>query len=347
MNARIASTIRRHSLGWLVAANVIGVLLAVLDGRSGWSDYDVLAKSSAAGMRWNRQFADLARAVLLGRDGRCAEAAEAFESAQEAAALYPMARHLGLRLVAPEAAAWGDPVTWLRTAEEYFHETGIPAVASACRGLLRQAGAPVQQRRSGTDQVPKQLRGHGVTVRECDVASGELPEGAFDLVHARLVLQHVTDRPAAVGRLARALRPGGFLVLEDTDTAPLFSHPTRPDFLGDVRRAAYEVMCASGYHPRCGLLDEELARAVGLAGVRSEGRCVVVRGGSGAARWYALWISHLRPGILARTDLTARHIDAALAELADPGNVWLSQVMVTVTGRRPLPGERAAQGGDR
>ena len=191
------------------------------------------------------------------------------------------------------------------------------------------------------------LAGHGVTVRECDVASGELPEGAFDLVHARLVLQHVTDRPAAVGRLARALRPGGFLVLEDTDTAPLFSHPTRPDFLGDVRRAAYEVMCASGYHPRCGLLDEELARAVGLAGVRSEGRCVVVRGGSGAARWYALWISHLRPGILARTDLIGRQIDAALAELADPGNVWLSQVMVTVTGRRPLPGERAAQGGDR
>lgn len=145
------------------------VLLGVLDGRLGWPDYDALANSSAARMRWNKQFADLAHAVLLGRAGRDAEAAQAFRSAQEAAALYPMARHLGLRLVAAQAETWGDPIAWLRAAEEYFHQAGIAAVASACRGLLRQAGAPVQQRRSGTDQVPKQLRGHGVTVREFEV----------------------------------------------------------------------------------------------------------------------------------------------------------------------------------
>ncbi len=30
VNARLVSTIRRHSLGWLVAANAIGVLLAML-----------------------------------------------------------------------------------------------------------------------------------------------------------------------------------------------------------------------------------------------------------------------------------------------------------------------------
>jgi DNA-binding CsgD family transcriptional regulator/tetratricopeptide (TPR) repeat protein len=145
------------------------VLLGVLDGRFGWPDYRALATSAAAGMRWNRQFAGLAHAVLLGRDHRYEEAREAFRIAQEAAAIYPMAKHLGLRLVAAEADVWGDPVGWLRTAEEFFHEAGNPAVASACRGLLRQAGAPVQQRRSGTDQVPKQLRGHGVTVREFEV----------------------------------------------------------------------------------------------------------------------------------------------------------------------------------
>jgi DNA-binding CsgD family transcriptional regulator/tetratricopeptide (TPR) repeat protein len=145
------------------------VLLGVLDGRFGWPDYHALADASPARMRWNKQFADLAHAVLLGRDGRTAEAARAFDAAQEAAAPYPMARHLGLRLVAAEARRWGDPVTWLRAAEEHFHQAGIAAVASACRGLLRQAGAPVQQRRSGTDQVPKQLRGHGVTVREFEV----------------------------------------------------------------------------------------------------------------------------------------------------------------------------------
>ncbi|KJK45681.1 LuxR family transcriptional regulator [Lentzea aerocolonigenes] len=190
----------------LSGSHGLRVLLAVLDGRCGWSDYDVLVKSSAAGMRWNRQFADLAHAVLLGRDGKHAEARQAFDSAQEAAALYPMARHLGLRLVAQEASGWGDQVTWLRSAEEYFHQAGIPAVASACRGLLRQSGASVQQRRSGTDQVPKQLRGHGVTVREFEVfvlladRMGNKAIGTRLHISPRTVEKHVASLIAKTGQ---------------------------------------------------------------------------------------------------------------------------------------------------
>ena len=90
---------------------------------------------------------------------------------QQVAAIYPMTRNLGLRLVAGVAVAdgWGDPETWLRGAEEYFHQNTVPAVASACRGLLRQTGASVRQRRAGTDQVPSALRALGVTVREYEV----------------------------------------------------------------------------------------------------------------------------------------------------------------------------------
>src|SRR2546421_5657265 len=93
------------------------------------------------------------------------------------------------------------------------------------------------------------LTGQGVRVRRHDVFADELPHAAFDLVHARLLVQHVPDRPAVVRQLCRALKPGGYLVLEDTDTASLFSHPTCPDFLQDVKRAAYQGMCASGYPP--------------------------------------------------------------------------------------------------
>lgn len=184
----------------------MGVLLGVLDGRLDWHDYLVLAKGSPAGMRWNRQFAELAHAVLLGRDNRFGEALEAFQRAQDAAAIYPMARHLGLRLVAPEAAAWGDPVSWLRSAEEYFHQASIPAVASACRGLLRQAGAPVQQRRTGTEQVPQQLRGHGVTVREFEVfvlladRMGNKAIGTRLHISPRTVEKHVASLIAKTGQ---------------------------------------------------------------------------------------------------------------------------------------------------
>ncbi|WP_439656292.1 AAA family ATPase [Lentzea sp. HUAS TT2] len=182
------------------------VLLGVLDGRFGWSDYRALTTASAAGMRWNRQFVELANAVLLGRDNRFDEALQAFQRAEEAASIYPLARHLGWRLVAGEAPAWGDPVSWLRSAEEFFHQATIPAVASACRGLLRQAGAPVQQRRNGTDQVPRQLRGHGVTVREFEVfvlladRMGNKAIGTRLHISPRTVEKHVASLIAKTGQ---------------------------------------------------------------------------------------------------------------------------------------------------
>ena len=59
----------------------------------------------------------------------------------------------------------------------------------------------------------------GVDVRRHDVAADEAPGGGFDLVHARLVLVHVAARDEALRRMTGALRPGGWLVVEDFDTA--------------------------------------------------------------------------------------------------------------------------------
>ncbi|WP_328616286.1 AAA family ATPase [Amycolatopsis sp. NBC_00355] len=128
-------------------------------------------RAAVSGMRWNRQFVLLGEAVRHGRAGEVELADAALAQAVDAAALFPVSRHLGLRMVAESAAAdgWGDPVTWLKEAEEYFHQAGISAVASACRGLLRKIGAPVGQRREGSDRLPADLRSAGVTVREYEV----------------------------------------------------------------------------------------------------------------------------------------------------------------------------------
>ncbi|UUU43244.1 helix-turn-helix transcriptional regulator [Streptomyces sp. NBC_00162] len=148
------------------------LLLGVLAGRMGRRHHADVAEAGASGSRWNRQFVGLAHAVLLGREGRSGEATAAARAALEAAEFYPMARHLCLRLVAQSAYAdgWGAPADWLREAEEYFHGAGLQAGAGACRALLRGMGAPVRQRRTGTDQVPPGLRRFGITVREFEVA---------------------------------------------------------------------------------------------------------------------------------------------------------------------------------
>jgi ubiquinone/menaquinone biosynthesis C-methylase UbiE len=69
-----------------------------------------------------------------------------------------------------------------------------------------------------TELDPGGLRcGERLEVRQHDIVEDELPEAAFDLVHARLVLLHLPKRRQALTRMVRALRPGGHLLLGEFD----------------------------------------------------------------------------------------------------------------------------------
>ena len=59
--------------------------------------------------------------------------------------------------------------------------------------------------------------GPHVEVAVQDVVQNEPPGDGFDLVHARLVLMHVPEREEALRRMVSALRPGGWLLVEDYD----------------------------------------------------------------------------------------------------------------------------------
>ncbi|MFG3259912.1 helix-turn-helix transcriptional regulator [Streptomyces sp. NPDC048172] len=163
-------------------------------------------------VRWNRHFALLARAVALGRAGRRAEAVAAVAEAERAGAPFPTARHLGLRLVAEAAyeRRWGAPEEWLRRAEEHFHTAHVPAVAAACRALLRRTGAALPQRRRGTSQVPHALRLLGVTGREFEVFRlmgrhpGNLAIAGELFISPRTVEKHVASLLAKTGQQDRA-----------------------------------------------------------------------------------------------------------------------------------------------
>jgi DNA-binding CsgD family transcriptional regulator len=170
--ARRDLKLARHSTSPpLAGQHGLTLLLDVLAGELGPDDLATAAAEPASRLRWNRQFAALAQAVSHGRRGDTAGAEAAAKEAREAAYPYRMAAHLGARLAAEAALAdgWGEPVAWLRAAEEYFHDAAVPGVAGACRTLLRRAGESVRQRRPGLHHLPRELRDAGVTVREYDV----------------------------------------------------------------------------------------------------------------------------------------------------------------------------------
>jgi DNA-binding CsgD family transcriptional regulator/tetratricopeptide (TPR) repeat protein len=194
------------------------LFLAVLEGTEGWPELEAARLSASGQARWNRQFLALAEAVLAGRDGRFDEAMRAVDEFEGAAAPFPLARHLGLRLLGEVAVdgGWGEPARWLRAAEVYFHGMPAPRVAAAIRALLRRAGEPVRQQRRGADAVPVELRLLGVTVREYDV---------FVLVADRLTNREISERLFVSRRTV------------DTHVANLLAKTGQPDRLALARYA--------------------------------------------------------------------------------------------------------------
>ena len=140
---------------------------------------------------------------------------------------------------------------------------GIPAALAAAVGPSGHVLA--------TDIDPSWLTaGAGYEVRRHDVAADPPPEpGTFDLVHARVVLVHVPDRARA---MAAALRPGGWLLVEDADTAlqPLAclddSGPAQRR-ANRLRNAVRELMARRGADLSYGRTLPTAPRAAGLAHV--------------------------------------------------------------------------------
>jgi DNA-binding CsgD family transcriptional regulator len=200
--------------GQLRGSGYIGVhlLLRVLHGRAGRAEYEQLAGSHLAELLMHRVYLAWTRAVLLGREGDPAAAGAAAEEALRLSAETPAPRHLGARLVAPEAidGGWGEPMRWLHDAEEYFHRAGAARPAAACRALLRGAGTAPRQRRTGHETIPEALRRAGVTVREYEVltllgdrmGNIEIAERLF--LSPRTVERHVASLRQRTGQPDRA-----------------------------------------------------------------------------------------------------------------------------------------------
>jgi SAM-dependent methyltransferase len=212
---------------------------------------------------------------------------------------------------------------------------GIPEALAAAVGPTGHVLA--------TDIDPSWLKkGAGYEVRRHDVAADPPPEpGTFDLVHARLVLVHVPDRERALATMAAALRPGGWLLIEDADTAlqPLVclddSGPAQRR-ANRLRDAIRELLARRGADLRYGRTLPRALRAAGLVDVAASGFFPV--GGPACDRLEAATVRHVRGELLAAGLADGAEIDAHLAAIED-GELDLTLApLISAWGRRPADG---------
>lgn len=214
---------------------------------------------------------------------------------------------------------------------------GGPSVA---RGLAARVGGG--GRVVATDIETGWLAGAGpeVEVVQHDVARDDPPAGGFDLVHARLVLMHLPDRQEALRKMASALRPGGWLLVEDYDVAlqPLICpDEVTPDhhLANRVKAAFRQLLLDRGADIELGRRLPRLLRAEGLTSVAADAYFPVAL--PQVAALERANVTQVRDALLARGQVDASELDRYLALTADSEVDLATAPLVSAWGQRPPP----------
>jgi SAM-dependent methyltransferase len=182
------------------------------------------------------------------------------------------------------------------------------------------------------------LQAPNLAVWRHNILTDGLPEGAFDLVHARFVVEHLADRTGALRRMAGSLKPGGWLLVEETDSASWV-----PDPAVGAEAAALFTRWTTAYarlFEKNGTTIYAGRRLYGefhtleLAEIGAEGRVFMVRGGSAEAEVWQLTAQQVREQMIAAGLLSAQEMDSLLELLSEPTFVWMEGLVMVAWGRK-------------
>lgn len=171
-------------------------------------------------------------------------------------------------------------------------------------------------------------------VRQHDVVAEEFPDATFDLIHARLLLSHLPDKPRILGKLLQWLKPGGVLVAEGMCWYPVNASEN------DVYRTgmnAYDqatvklVGTDSMFMQRLPMLMGE----VGYVDVRVDLHGHVVQGGTPVADMWRRTVAMSRTRAVEAGLATDADYDAFEELMHDPTFFGHGPVIASTWGYRP------------
>ncbi|MCX4781690.1 class I SAM-dependent methyltransferase [Streptomyces sp. NBC_01264] len=219
---------------------------------------------------------------------------------------------------------------------------GGGSIARHLRALAGPGGHVV-----ATDLDTSRIVAPGAEILQHDVRCDPAPPGGpFDVIHARWVLMHLPERRDVLSRLADALAPGGWLVIEESavtsDGLPVLtsSVPADAELFGRFSGAVVGILADAGADPQWGAHGLHSAMAESsLEDVRTVHRTDSWTGGGPGSRLHSIHTRQLREPLGARgfTDgdlARVRHI------ASDPAFSALGYPLVSTCGRRA---QRTAQ----
>lgn len=209
---------------------------------------------------------------------------------------------------------------------------------SVTRWLCHQVGTTGHVTATDIDiRFLQEIKEPNLKVQHHDISAERFPEAQFDLVHTRWLLHHLADPEQVIARMVAALRPGGWLLLEEPDFFPVYTSPSRlyVDFMVAL---VDTVVAPSGRDCFWARALPKLVAGQGLAEVGGAGDIALLHGGSPIAEFFQLTGEQIRDKVLAAGALSAECFEAALALLDDPTFWAFAGASIAVWGRRPIGG---------
>ena len=176
-------------------------------------------------------------------------------------------------------------------------------------------------------------------VHRADVATEPAPPGGpFDLIHARLVTQHLPSRRELLSRLVDALKPGGWLMLGEFDcTRPprVICAPSQRDreLFDRFLRTLIGVLTARGVDMAWACQAHSAMSAAGLSQVHSVTHVESWTGGGHGCRLYEASCFQLEEPLLA-AGLTAADLTRIRELTEDRAFTANSYTFVSTRGQR-------------
>jgi SAM-dependent methyltransferase len=217
--------------------------------------------------------------------------------------------------------------------------------------LARRVGAT--GRVLATDLDTRFLAGHAqpnLDVQVHDITADALEPASFDLAHTRNVLAHLPDRRRVLERMIAAVRPGGWILVEDTDMGDAmisaqsrYVHPPEhASLVQDIYRAAQAAFTAIGADASIGPHLAGWLAETGLEHVGAEIHGPIAAGGS--EYWARRSVEQLADHLVATGLVTAADVQRYLTLAADPAFLYPTPILVSAWGQRSA-GQSASRPG--
>jgi SAM-dependent methyltransferase len=169
--------------------------------------------------------------------------------------------------------------------------------------------------------------------KQHDILKDNLPEGEFDFAHTRWLLHHLAEPEEAIGRMVAALRPGGWLLLEEVDFFPVHASDSS-DYRDFMTVLVNTVVKASGRDCFWARALPSIVMRQGLTEIGGEGDFSLLQGGSPVAEFFTLTAEQMRDRMVASGEIGEDTLDRALKLLASPEFWAFGGGGVSVWGRK-------------